>query len=65
MKKFTRNEAKGFLVSSKEELFMRIVDALEILERERDKQEEFGISLRISEAIAILRGSNMNYYEDE
>lgn len=65
MKKFTRNEARGFLVSSKEELFTRIVDALEILEKERDKKENWSSSLKITEAIAILRGSNMNYYEDE
>ena len=63
--KFTRNEARGFLVSSKEELFTRIVDALELLEQEREKQEEYCFSARILQAIAILRGSDRNYYEDE
>lgn len=42
--KFTRNEARGFLVSSK---------------------EEYCFPARIIQAIAILRGSDRNYYEDE
>ena len=59
MKKFTRNETKVFLESSKEELFIRIMDALEILEQEQDKNP------RITEAVCILKGSDKNYYEDE